>query len=54
MQQRNDPEEKGYIWLISQRMRPRIGDGPAAVTGDDRSIKATDSNSWIGKALSLG
>jgi len=32
----------------------RIGDGPAAVTGDDRSFIATDCNPWIGKALPLG
>jgi hypothetical protein len=40
---------------MSLRGNPvRIGDGPAAVTGDDRSIKATDCNSWIGKALPVG
>ena len=32
----------------------RIWDGPAAVTGDDRSIKATDCNPWIGKAPPVG
>jgi len=40
---------------MSQRGNPvRIGDGPAAVTGDDRSFKTTDCNPWIGKALPLG
>ena len=37
---------------MSLRGNPvRIGDGPAAVTGDDRSMKATDRSLWIGKAL---
>ena len=40
---------------MSLRGNPvRIGGGPAAVTGDERSIKATDCNPWIGKALPLG
>jgi hypothetical protein len=33
----------------------KIGGGPAAVTGDDRSIKATDCNpmNWEGAAIRM-